>query len=751
MRQKKLDIKEEDSDTKFVVIDEILEEVDESLLSGTLRLRWMREDSTSVEDGFVHKQNNEHRLYSDQIDLSRDSFVYVSHQTEAGVHTFSLSANETIEVEEDLSPGFFEIDLASLEESEERDLESVIHPSINQLTDYLNSNNLMVVPPFQRSYCWGKREIEILAADIRLVLEGVSHYEFLGSVITSEVQVPGTINKRAYHSWVVDGQQRLTTLYLSVVALVDLLQTGDASLWKDNQQERTDEANDIRRKHLTVDKKDDLGKPTLSPALADMESFACILEKVGITPARNPSMGASQSKVMEKVYKEHILTSMRALITDRSGKMTIERLESVINVITSRLLFIEITPKAKLNTSRVFERINDQGIKLTVADLVKNRLLEPFVGNDQELHNFLDNEYGRLRKTLEPELYSVLTKSDGEPIRKPEDFFDEFLLPYARLQGLPKLTSGNLFSKLKSHWSTTASGSMRSSREAVSDMQDYAKYHLVYRAQDNSVIDGANQFTDRFREAAGRLGRTKFPTPMLPYLMSVAKHVVETGNDVDEAICCLEILESFYVRRQFTGHQSAGFQSLFADLWSDLGKEPNAEFLAQKLKTSSGYKFPEDDEFRQGIKYKNLYSSKRLMFFVLTEYEIYLQAREGENGALLQELLDPKAQASMIRSAEHIVPTNLKQWKDQNDDAQFWPELDAWHREYKNTWANLVLFEKFKNSEASNKVWRDKLQKYRRTRWHSAHELLEIQQFDRQSYDRRLEKLSQFAVERWAR
>ena len=139
------------------------------------------------------------------------------------------------------------------------------------------------------------------------------------------------------------------------------------------------------------------------------------------------------------------------------------------------------------------------------------------------------------------------------------------------------------------------------------------------------------------------------------------------------------------------------------------------------------------------------------MFFVLTEYEIYLQEREGENGALLQELLDPKAQASMIRSAEHIVPTNLKKWKDQNDDAQFWPELDAWHREYKNTWANLVLFEKFKNIEASNKVWSDKLQKYQRTRWHSAHELLEIQQFDGQSYDRRLEKLSEFAVERWAR
>lgn len=79
------------------------------------------------------------------------------------------------------------------------------------------------IPPFQRAYAWGKTEIERYFSDIIRIINSeldtaqsdkLEH--FFGTLVIKEEKA-GFVNK----SIVVDGQQRLTTTLLFLIALRD--------------------------------------------------------------------------------------------------------------------------------------------------------------------------------------------------------------------------------------------------------------------------------------------------------------------------------------------------------------------------------------------------------------------------------------------------------------------------------------------------------------------------------------------------
>jgi uncharacterized protein with ParB-like and HNH nuclease domain len=72
------------------------------------------------------------------------------------------------------------------------------------------------VVDYQRDYSWGPEEIDAFWSDVELLLAAESQDEhFLGTLIFQRV---GT-NSNSFE--LVDGQQRLTTIFLFMVALLD--------------------------------------------------------------------------------------------------------------------------------------------------------------------------------------------------------------------------------------------------------------------------------------------------------------------------------------------------------------------------------------------------------------------------------------------------------------------------------------------------------------------------------------------------
>ena len=94
----------------------------------------------------------------------------------------------------------------------------------HSINDVLAKNaTSFFIPPFQRAYAWGKPEIERYFNDISRIIE--SHLDpkqhdklehFFGTLVIKEEKA-GFANK----SVVVDGQQRLTTTLLFLIALRD--------------------------------------------------------------------------------------------------------------------------------------------------------------------------------------------------------------------------------------------------------------------------------------------------------------------------------------------------------------------------------------------------------------------------------------------------------------------------------------------------------------------------------------------------
>ncbi|MDA3884140.1 MAG: DUF262 domain-containing protein [Candidatus Delongbacteria bacterium] len=95
----------------------------------------------------------------------------------------------------------------------------------HSINDVLAKNaTSFFIPPFQRSYAWGKPEIERYFSDVlRIIYSELDtnvhdkSEHFFGTVVIKEEKV-GFANK----SVIVDGQQRLTTTLLFLIALRDL-------------------------------------------------------------------------------------------------------------------------------------------------------------------------------------------------------------------------------------------------------------------------------------------------------------------------------------------------------------------------------------------------------------------------------------------------------------------------------------------------------------------------------------------------
>ncbi|MYC59613.1 MAG: DUF262 domain-containing protein, partial [Gammaproteobacteria bacterium] len=93
-------------------------------------------------------------------------------------------------------------------------------------TDIINGNRQFVIPVFQRDFSWTLEQCEQLWWDVRrATAAGVSTGHFMGSIV-----YVGADLSSAFQSWLlIDGQQRLTTLTVLMIALRDHIENIDWS------------------------------------------------------------------------------------------------------------------------------------------------------------------------------------------------------------------------------------------------------------------------------------------------------------------------------------------------------------------------------------------------------------------------------------------------------------------------------------------------------------------------------------------
>ncbi len=208
-----------------------------------------------------------------------------------------------------------------------------------KLQQIIEGEKQYIVPLFQRAYSWTAKEWKILWDDIiELYEQDAPRPHFIGSIVTiPTTSVPEGVAKFL----LIDGQQRLTTIYIVMAVLRDQI-----------KDELSDE---IHNTLLVNPYKKGLDKLKLLPTQSDRASFeSIILEKVTDT-------GESQLSLAYLYFE-------RQFKKNKLDRIKFKR------IISSFLSLVSITLDRNDNPHLVFESLNAKGRPLSQSDLIRNYL-----------------------------------------------------------------------------------------------------------------------------------------------------------------------------------------------------------------------------------------------------------------------------------------------------------------------------------------------------------------------------------------
>ncbi|MEU0953084.1 DUF262 domain-containing protein [Streptomyces niveus] len=419
------------------------------------------------------------------------------------------------------------------------------------------------VPLYQRTYSWSEKQLAQLWNDIleqtELLDSGTSaSTHFLGSVVLA----PSPQNEATFPRWlVVDGQQRLTTLSLALVAIRDHIAEGESE-----EAERIDEEYLInKRKHG-----DEYFR--LLPTQADRPQFAAHVRSLPAEQTAGDRVASAYRFFRRKLVEAD----------DEASTKGILRIEQAI---TSRLTLVVVSAERGDNVHRIFESLNNTGLKLSQADLLRNYLFMR-----------LPTRGERVYETYWLPLQASLTN----------DELEQLMWLQLVLDGDDRVRRQDLYAAQQKHFEIQETGETRTEAE----IEDYIKELHRRSAHFRKMIHPDEESAPTVRGHLRRL-RDWQAVVTYPALMLLLDRRARGELDDGETARALSYVESFLVRRTVcrvaTNNLNRIFQAVPAQLPRDV---PVADGLRQLL-SADNRQWPGDEELREKIRSAPFYQYGR--------------------------------------------------------------------------------------------------------------------------------------------
>lgn len=238
--------------------------------------------------------------------------------------------------------------------------------------DDITHSTLFAIPDYQRDYSWGTAEVETLLEDIRELLNrnGINGTQkhFCGSIVV--IKFDPTVSKNTQGAFqtlklknfekvnVIDGQQRLSTLSLLLIAIKERLKGSGYVVSKYDDM-------------IDTGMKDNNGDfvPVLN--FADLNTQNCYRSLLYGKPVNyfpNRSGAKNMCNALELCRK--FVDSVCSATTDVEGA-----LDRLIEQVRYHLTFVGIYCEEEADAYQIFESLNATGLSLTPAEQVKNLVL----------------------------------------------------------------------------------------------------------------------------------------------------------------------------------------------------------------------------------------------------------------------------------------------------------------------------------------------------------------------------------------
>lgn len=235
-----------------------------------------------------------------------------------------------------------------------------------------NNGNIYhyVIPPYQREYAWNKNQWDSLFDDLT---ENDAGY-FLGSLIC----ILGDKTGQSIEATVVDGQQRLTTLNLLLLAMYDKIKPL-RSHPKVNENDDYLEALVALKKYFL--NASDNKKPRLTPSIQsqNLEDYAYLVRKTVEDDERNQPKNFGNRRIGKAC--KHFAERIDSHVGD-----DVDALFALLNKILSACV-VRIDTQNATSAFILFESINNRGVPLTPMDLIKNTMISSLKNQAHEQTN----------------------------------------------------------------------------------------------------------------------------------------------------------------------------------------------------------------------------------------------------------------------------------------------------------------------------------------------------------------------------
>ena len=500
-----------------------------------------------------------------------------------------------------------------------------------ELFRFLGENERrFIIPVYQRNYDWKHEHCQQLFEDLMRIIKEKQESYFMGSIVS-------TSGVRRSELIIIDGQQRITTLSLMLLAIYHLLRRGEVVA----EDERL--ADKIQKSYLIDEFRDD-EKIRLKPAKNDNKAF----EKLFLD---DTSQRIKDSNITANY--DYFETHIKAAVDN--GKCTIDDFFEAFRKLV--IVDIELHPEMGDNPHLIFESLNAAGKKLEEADLIRNFIL---MDKDAKTQEYLYENY-----------WLPIEKNTNYWV---SDFIKNFLT-YHRGLAPRKDRIYQEFQRFVAEQSQDADHNLERILQQLKEFSTYYKQIVFSEVEEPDVRAGLKRINYL------GMGVT------YPYLLDLF-HVWRAKGIVSEKEVCdiLHHIETFVFRRLICEIPTNALNKVFPALVTKIRrtlKENDSEsylncFLYFLVQGSGIARSPIDSEFMDKIQQRDIYNLK-------SKNRIHLFKRLEDFQNRESDIENSLAEGRL--TFEHIMPQTLnRQWRESLGDNYL--EI---HEKYLNRLGNLTL------------------------------------------------------------
>ncbi|WP_304855728.1 DUF262 domain-containing protein [Adlercreutzia caecimuris] len=496
------------------------------------------------------------------------------------------------------------------------------------------------IPVYQRNYDWKPEQCGRLFDDLVEVAKTGREEHFFGSIVS---QTPR--GERV----VIDGQQRITTVFLLLAAIREQVAAGVVS------SKEEDLAEDISEYYLVDTRHKKERKLRLKLVKSDSEAFGAILDEKE-----------------DRYIQDSNVTQNFLYFLDRIEKMDIS-VDELHEAIKS-LCVIDITLDPEDDAQLIFESLNSTGLDLSEADKIRNFVLMNLDSDIQEA--YYDDYWNPIEHNTD---YKV------------SDYIRFYLSAMeGKTPTIKKVYPAfRAYSKKKFH--DDNGGVLALDTETLfRELLGYSKHYRTCIHPNTGVRD-----IDKALEAI----RIFDASVTRPYLLNLLEYRAKNCIDDESVAEVLWTIDSYLFRRWACGVPASALNKVFETLHGDALKGVTdgagyAEVVKYILTHKGGTgRFPDDEEFLHALGTRD--------FYHIQNRKLYLYDRL-ENGKNEERLSVVKGLEDGSFSVEHVMPQTLNaQWKETLGED--WERI---HEEWRHKMANLTITAY--NSDYSNRPFEQK-------------------------------------------